>query len=250
MRLGYDGDRFYGVTLQPDLPTVAAALLGRVQDAAGTRARALHFAARTDKGVHAEDNLATFWLPLTVDASGLLARICAPRADGLRDLSADWVAPSVFARGVATGKRYRYRLQTGVTAAPWQGDRWRIAPTFDPERAQVAAAALVGTDDFRSFSVRHPPTVPSQRTLTRLTVAPAGPERWDLVVEGDGFLRRMVRILAGTLIEVGVGMRAATSMPDLLAARDREAAGLLAPAHGLTLERVFTAPIECPQGAP
>jgi tRNA pseudouridine38-40 synthase len=248
VRLGYDGDGFYGVTLQPDRPTVAAALHARVLAAAGTRARALHFAARTDKGVHAEDNLATFWLPRSVEVSGVLARMCAQRPDGLRHLRADWVAPSVFARGISTGKRYRYRLQTGVTAAPWRGDRWRIAPRFDPERAQVAAAALVGTHDFRSFCVRHPPTAPSQRTLTRLTVTPAGPERWDLVVEGDGFLRRMVRILAGTLIEVGVGLRPASSMPDLIAARDREAAGILAPAHGLTLERVFTGPIECPPG--
>ena len=246
MRLGYHGGRFYGVTLQPDRPTVAAALLARVSDAVGTRARALHFAARTDKGVHADDNLATFWLPREVDVHGALGRMCAPRPDGLRGLRVSWVAPSVFARGIATGKRYRYRLQTGVVDAPWSGDRWRVAPAVDPGPMRAAAARLVGRRDFRSFCVRHKPGVSSQRTLTRLTVEPAGPQMWDLVFEGDGFLRRMIRILAGTLVEVGVGMRTAASVAEVLAARDRESAGLLAPAHGLTLERVFTHPLVCP----
>ena len=244
VRLGYDGARFHGVAPQPSLPTVHRALTRRLEAAAGCAPRALAFAARTDRGVHAEENLATCWFPTGTPSDGLWARLAEDRDDGLRAVRAEPVPPSTYARGLSVGKRYRYVVETG-----WEGVRrhpgpWRIYPELRADWMEAARRPLLGTHDFRSFSVRHPERTPAVRTLTRLEVScdRSGPHpRWTLVLEGDGFLRRMVRLLVGTLVECGAGLLDPATMPEALAARDNTWVGRPAPAGGLTLARVFTA---------
>jgi tRNA pseudouridine38-40 synthase len=243
VQLGYDGDRFYGVTPQPNLRTVHDALATRVWAAAGTRPRALVFAARTDRGVHARANLATLWLPTDADRSGLLEAIAAPRDDGVTDVTVFRVSPHVFARSLAVGKRYRYRFETGWDCVPYAGRSWQIWPRVDVDRIRDGARHLLGTHNFRSMAVRPTPNVDLERTITRLTVehcSVGGHQTFELVVEGDGFLRRMVRTIVGTLVEVGVGLREPSAVPAILGARDRRSAGMLAPARGLMLDQILT----------
>jgi tRNA pseudouridine38-40 synthase len=119
-------------------------------------------------------------------------------------------------------------------------DRFYVWHAPEPKRLdwmQQAAAALVGRHDFLSFQARGAFVRETVRTLDRLQVTQAGDE---LILDctGDGFLRHMVRIIAGTLAEVGTGLRPVTSMPDVLEARDRRVAGATAPAQGLTLVSV------------
>jgi tRNA pseudouridine38-40 synthase len=103
---------------------------------------------------------------------------------------------------------------------------------------QRAADAFVGQHDFTSFRATRSDARSSVRTLDRVTVREASPGEIEIEVEGRGFLRHMVRILAGTLIEVGRGRRDPASMATILAARDRAAAGPTAPGPGLSLVRV------------
>lgn len=245
IRLGYRGDRFYGVSPQPNLPTVHDALAARIQRATGCPPRVLTFAARTDRGVHARENLATCWLPLGAVTDAALADLQAPRPDGLHNVTATRVPPSTFARGLATAKAYTYVVETG-----WEGVKgyplaWRIWPELCRDRMEAARAPLLGTHDFRAFAVRHKPTTPSVRTLTRVDMRcePHGPgHRWVFSVEGDSFLRRMVRLLVGTLVECGAGVRDPAGVAAALASRDNAQVGRPAPPGGLTLSRVFTAP--------
>ena len=104
-----------------------------------------------------------------------------------------------------------------------------------------ASFAFAGTHDFASFAAAGSSGRDTVRTLARLDVEGSAGAEIQLRIEGDGFLRQMVRVLAGTLVEVGRGRRRPESMAAILAARDRRRAGATAPAHGLTLVRVFYA---------
>lgn len=265
IRFGYDGSRFYGLAPQPDLPTAAAALRTRLEEASGgLRARGLAFSARTDRGVHAEQNLSTCYFVEEVFQNEavletLLQEVALDRPDGLRDVSVRPVPWNVHARAVGTGKHYRYRLSGGhppelietvgsaarrKPGAPCPIDSalldvWQIHPTLNADWMQRAAQHMVGTHDFSSFRGGPVDNRPPVRTVTDVFVTDFGDE---IVVDvfGQGFLRKMVRIMVGTLAEVGIGMRHPDSIPRVLAYRKRRAAGITAPARGLTLMTVET----------
>ena len=265
VRFGYDGAEFYGLAPQSAGPTAAAALRKRLERASGgLRARGLAFSARTDRGVHAEQNFATCYFVEEVFQNEtvletLLQEVALHREDGLRDVEACRVPWNVHARAIGTGKHYRYRLAGGHPPKliemvaevgrrkpgmpheidPHLLDIWQVHPPLDPELMQLAAYHLVGTHDFSSFRGGPIDNRPPVRTVTDIFVTDFGDE---IVVDvfGQGFLRKMVRIIVGTLAEVGVGLRQADSLPQVLAHRNRQAAGITAPARGLTLMTVET----------
>ncbi len=244
VRFGYDGSRFHGLQPQPGLPTAGGALRERVHEAAGQRPRALAFAARTDAGVHALENAATFWLEGPLDVEKLQRALEAPRDDGLWLLRAYETPWNVHARGSSRGKRYRYRLEDGCTEEDtWLRYAWHVVPRLDEGRLRDAARQLVGTHDFSSF--RAPRCASSTPVKTLAQVRVGGPFRttgerrlFFIDVVGDAFLRKMVRILVGTLVETAAGFRDPGDLPGILAARRRDAAGMAAPARGLVLMKV------------
>lgn len=245
IRFGYDGSRFHGLQPQrPELPTAGYMLRRRLEEASGQHARALCFAARTDAGVHALANLATCWIVGPVDEAHIVAEIGRHRDDGLLWVRAEIVPPHVHARGAARGKRYRYVIEHGCEGDDLDGRYvWQIAPRLDVERLCAGATHLVGTLDFSSF--RAPRCSMSSPTKTLSSVRALGPfpveggsERIFIELVGDAFLRKMVRIIVGTLAEVGAGCREPDDVCKVLKARDRNAAGITAPARGLTLMEV------------
>jgi len=263
IRFGYDGSRFYGVPPQPGLPTAGAALRARLEHAAGTRARALAWASRTDRGVHARGNLATAALPWDVDPVRVAARVAVPRGDGLFDVALRPVPEAVHARNVGVGKWYRFLVQDGVPSdrvqflartlgrqrgpagepqrVPDAVERrsWPVTPRLEPHRMQSAACHLVGTHDFSSFAARLGAQDPV-RTVSALQVGRvSGCVQVD--VRGAGFLRYMVRNIVGLLVEIGAGLHPPDHARVVREARSREAAGLMAPARGLSLRRIDTA---------
>jgi len=138
----------------------------------------------------------------------------------------------------AKGKSYRYRIAMLPVLSPF--DRWFVwhAPMRpDVDAMRRGAAALVGTHDFVSFQARGAFIRETVRTIHRLDVREAAGEMV-IEVEGDGFLRQMVRAIVGSLVDVGRGQRTPESMAEMIAARDRRAAGPNAPAQGLTLVSV------------
>ncbi|MCC7072945.1 MAG: tRNA pseudouridine synthase A [Deltaproteobacteria bacterium] len=241
IRFGYDGSRFAGLQPQaPGIPTAGAALQARLAIAAGERARGLAFAARTDAGVHALRNAATCFFLDEPDGQALAARVAAPRDDGLHDVFVTVVPPTVHARGDSRGKRYRYLVDDRCVAlAPPSARSWAIAPELSELLLRAAARALEGTHDFASLRGGGCSAATTEKTLRRVRVG--GPwalpwgRRFIIEIEGDAFLRKMVRNAVGLLVEVGTGWRPVDDVERVLAARDRRAAGLCAPPEGLTL---------------
>lgn len=249
VRFGYDGARFRGLQPQgPGIPTAGQALKERLAAASRDRPRGLAFAARTDAGVHALRNVATCYFLDEPDGAGLAARVSARRDDGLADVHAELVPPHVHARGNSRGKRYRYLVDDGCadTALP-RARSWAIAPPLSRGLLLEAAAMLEGTHDFASLRGSGCTSGTTVKHLWSIRVGGPFPlsdgRRWLLEITGDAFLRKMVRNLVGLLVEIGSGWRPVHDLGGVLAARDRRAAGLCAPAEGLSLLDVgFTWP--------
>lgn len=241
IRFGYDGGRFRGLQPQgPGIPTAGQALRDRLIAAARERPHGLAFSARTDAGVHALRNAATCFFLEAGDGVDVAARLAAARDDGLHDVVAEVVPPTVHARGHSRGKRYRYLIDDscGDAATP-RSRSWPIAPELCADRLRAAARALQGTHDFSSLRGGGCSAAGTVKTLAHVRVGGPFPlhdgRRWLVEIIGDAFLRKMVRNAVGLLVEVGSGWRPPEDVLRVLAARDRRAAGLCAPPAGLAL---------------
>lgn len=259
IHFGYDGSRFHGLQPQRDVPTAGGALRARLEEAAGQRANALVFAARTDAGVNAIENLATCHFPLDVDLDSVRAAVAVDRDDGLLCVHADPVPYTVHARGAGRGKRYRYLIDDGcpersldaasATVGSYRnGGVWPVTPRLDVERMREAAPHFIGTHDFSTFRARRCEIKSPVKTLSVVRVGgpflhdpaagPDGRRRFVVEIAGTAFVRRMIRLMVGCLAEVGAGLRPPDDVARLLALCDRTQVGVCAPARGLTLMRV------------
>ena len=239
IRFGYDGARFYGLQPQKDLPTAGGALSSRLLAAAQTRPRGLAFSARTDRGVHCGINLATcYFMADDVVIADVIAKMLADDDDGLVVHGVDVVPPTVHARNISRGKHYRYVVKDGADSDVLDDDHaWRVVPVLDVERMAIAARSMLGTHDFSSLRGSGCSASSVDKTLYRCDVTRADDGSIVIDVVGDAFLRHMLRNLAGLLVEIGSGWRD-TDVEAVLAVRHRQAAGLMAPAAGLTLVAV------------
>ena len=227
---GYDGSRFYGVPNQPGLPTVGVTLRERLEAASGQRARALNFTARTDRGVHAVENLATCYFLPPMDEAAFEAAVAQDRPDGLERVVATRADFHTHARNVSRGKWYRYRLRTDEA----QDERaWCVPAPVDEDSMRALAQAFVGTHDFSAY--RYKCSSPNtQKAITRVEVAVDGPTI-TIDIEGDGFLRHMVRKMVATLVAVGAGEFSLDEALMLLRTGAPRGTPRSAPAQGLTL---------------
>jgi tRNA pseudouridine38-40 synthase len=235
----YDGTRYVGWQVQPNGPSIQAEVERALATLRKTPVR-VTAAGRTDAGVHALGQVVSFpeERPLPLEAywkgmNALLPADIAVREAGLEPDGFD-------ARRSALGKRYRYRIENGRTRAPLSRlVAWQQFRPLDVAAMRDAAARLVGRHDFAAFQAADCACDHAVRNLGRLDVAGETGGRIDLVVEATAFVKHMVRNLAGTLVEVGLGKRTADSIDALLASGDRTKAGPTAPPQGLCLEEVF-----------
>jgi len=240
--LEYDGARYVGWQVQPNGPSIQAEV-ERALEALHKAPRKVTAAGRTDAGVHALGQVCSFWeaepLPLKAYLQGMNALL--PEDVAVRGASLE---PQGFdARRSASGKRYRYRIENGPSRRPLsRRQAWQQFRPLDAGAMRDAAARLVGRHDFASFQAADCACAHAVRHLTRLDVLGERGGAIELVVEATAFVKHMVRNLAGTLVEVGLGRREPASMAGLLAARDRRLAGPTAPPQGLCLEEVFYGP--------
>ena len=236
LTLAYDGTSFRGWARQPGQRTVAGVLEAALQRVLGDVPR-LSVAGRTDAGVHARGQVVSFAAEVD-DLVRLLRRLNSMLGPEVVVTEAR-VAPDGFdARFSATAREYRYRIDTGPVADPFSA-RWvwhRPGPLSVP-RMRAAAAHLVGEHDFASFCRRPPGGASTSRRLERLSVTRDG-DRVEISVRANAFLHQMVRALVGTLVVVGAGRLEPDNVASILAACDRSSSPQMAPAHGLTLERV------------
>jgi tRNA pseudouridine38-40 synthase len=246
LTLEYDGSGFAGWQVQAGgVRTLQGELEAAVLRVTQQRVR-VHGASRTDAGVHAEGQVANVKLETALDAHAFGRALNAVLPPDLAVVSAEAAHDDFHARHHAKGKLYRYRIWNGRRPSPLRAARaWWVKAGLDAVAMHAAAAHLLGTHDFASFQAVGSEVETTQRTLTRCGVeavpVPGEPlARGEVVieVEGSGFLRHMVRILAGTLVQVGSGRRSPADLPAILAARERASAGPTAPPEGLTLVRV------------
>lgn len=238
LTIQYDGTRYRGwqvqgntdLTIQGKLEGVLSRLTGQLVE--------VHGSGRTDAGVHALGQVANVKLPHPVEPSELLGELNRYLPADIGVIAAEPAPERFHARLNARSKTYRYRIWNSAIPNVLERSYLYVLPEpLDVAAMERAAADLVGTHDFRSFCGLKRFKKSTVRTITDIAITQDGAEM-RLEFTGNGFLMRMVRILAGTLVEVGLGQRAADSMPAVLAAQDRAAAGPALPAQGLALVRV------------
>lgn len=235
--VAYDGTAYQGWQRQAAGPTIQAALEEAFVPLLG-EAPVVTGAGRTDAGVHALGQVASVRVTCPHDTAAIGRALNARLPPDIRVRRVDDAAPEFHARFSAVGKTYRYRIVTGEIASPFE--RWFVWHLPGPLRLaamQQAAAVLAGRHDWASFQAAGTDVDDTTRTITAVDVREAD-DGVVIEVRGEGFLRHMVRIMVGTLVDVGAGRRAPDTMTDVLAARDRRAAGDTAPACGLTLVSV------------
>lgn len=237
--LEYDGTDFAGWQVQADGHRTVQGCLEAALERVTGESRRITAAGRTDAGVHAAGQVASLTLDREIDANGLQRALNGVLPIDLVVLEVAPAAPGFDARRDARSKLYVYRIWNARCRSPLHGRSHHWVPqALDPEAMATAARHCVGRHDFASFQTAGSSVQTTVRTLAALDVM--GQSRGEIRIEvvGDGFLRHMVRNLAGTLIEVGRGRRSPDSLPALLAARDRRQAGPTAPPQALTLLRV------------
>jgi tRNA pseudouridine38-40 synthase len=237
LTLAYDGTGFRGWARQRDQRTVQGVLEEALETILGQVPR-ISVAGRTDAGVHARGQVVSFAVPDRVDLARLPRAVNGMIGPEVVCLDARPAAEAFDARFSATARDYRYRIDVGAWPDPFTARYvWHRPGHPSLARMRGAARHLVGEHDFASFGRPHRPGGPTVRRLDRLAVSRRG-DRLEVLARGNAFLQQMVRSLVSTLLAVGEGRMEPDAMPGVLAARDRGAAGGVAPPHGLTLERV------------
>jgi len=247
LTLAYDGTDFAG--WQAQRAGGARTVQGTLEDAlsrlAGGARISVAGAGRTDAGVHALGQVASFALASVWDAADLHRALNAVLPDDVRILDAAECEDEFHARRSATGKLYRYTLDTGPVQLPTRRRFAGHVPwAFDEGAAQAAAALFVGRHDFASLASSGGSVKTTVRTVTRSEVRreDGGAGTWVYEVEADGFLRKMVRSMVGAIVEAGRGAWTVGRLAEALQARDRRAWPAPAEARGLMLVRVRYGP--------
>jgi len=241
--LAYDGTEFLGWQLQPrGGRTVQGVLEEALSRLAGGPRVAVFGAGRTDAGVHALGQVASFDLPREIAAGELRRALNGLLPEDVRALEAAPVPPGFHARKCASGKLYRYELDCGGVQLPQRRRFAGFVPRpLDEDAVRAAAALYLGRRDFASLASSGGSAKTTVRTVHRSEAAFAG-SALVYEAEADGFLRKMVRSMVGGLVAAGQGRVPVEALARALESRDRRAWPAPAPARGLTLVRVLYPP--------
>jgi len=232
----YDGTNYAGWQRQRDFMSVQEALEKAFERAVGEKV-CMHSAGRTDAGVHAEAQVVHFDTDCVIPPERLSYVFNMYLPPDIRVRRSEAADPSFHARFDAKAKTYRYTIYADRHApAIYRHTAAFVRGNLDIEKMRDAAARLCGTHDFKPFSANGTEVKDTVRTIYEITVTADLPYIW-IDVTGSGFLHHMVRIIAGTLIQVGIGKREPDCIDAILAGR--ELAGPTAPAHGLTMKKVY-----------
>jgi len=234
----YDGTRYRGWqrlpgredTIQGKLETALSRILGENIEISGS--------GRTDAGVHAKGQVANFHCESTMVCSEILENLRRYLPEDIGIYSCKDVSPRFHARLNAKEKTYRYRIWNSEMPCVFERRFVAVMPeALDMAAMEAAADHLLGEHDFSAFCGNAKIKKSTIRYIRAIKITRRGEELW-LEFTGNGFLHNMVRILVGTLVEVGRGERSASSIPELFGGK-RAQAGFLAPAQGLCLMEVF-----------
>ena len=238
--LRFNGQEYHGWQVQPNGVTVQQCVQDAVEAVTGVRS-AVTGCSRTDAGVHAMTYCCNFRTEHGIPSERLIPALNAHLPPDIRAVDIRSVPDGFHARYAAHAKTYRYYILNARVDDPFTYDTChRVGAALNLPAMQAAAAQFIGTHDFSalcasgSSAAAHGDTV---RTITDCTVVQNG-DLFTISVTADGYLYNMVRILAGTLADAGLGKRTPESIPALLESGDRRRAGPTLPAKGLFLEKV------------
>lgn len=236
--LEYDGTNYAGWQIQKNAVTVQEAVETAIFEALGQRCRVTG-AGRTDAGVHARGQCAQFDIQSHIppEKFSYVLNLVLPPDIRVRESRA--VSGDFHVRKGARMKHYRYTIYNAPHASAI--DRFTTAHVrqdLDAEKMKIAAQYLVGTHDFAAFRAAGSDIVGTVRTIYSIDITRID-ENIYIDVKGNGFLYNMVRIIAGTLIDVGKGRTSPSAIPGILESRDRIRAGATAPAQGLCMMGVY-----------
>lgn len=246
--LAYDGADFCGWQIQPDAPSIQGALASAIGRITGEKVLP-QGSGRTDAGVHALAQVATFQTSAVIPAANLVVALNDMLPASIRVLEVREMADDFHARKSAKAKTYRYRMYRQAICPPFLARYvWHYPYPLDVAAMEEAAPLIIGEHDFTSFAAVDPEKNESQeqqagRMYSNVRTIFSSQWRMDtdeLVYEvrGNGFLHHMVRNLVGTFLLVGKGTLNAHDVIGILEAKDRSAAGATAPACGLYLVNV------------
>ncbi len=253
LTIQYDGSRYSGWQIQPGKRTIQGELVEAVSNLVGVRTF-VHGASRTDAGVSALGQVGLFTIDSPIPTENFPEAINDRLPPNIVVVAAEEASPKFDLLGSVKSKCYRYTIYTGRHRPVLRLNRcWHIPKKLDVATMSQAAQVLVGTKDFKSFATAKDRREETVRTIFRCDAyrentgdriqnteverqGVEGSGRWIYIdVEGDGFLYNMVRNIVGTLVEVGRGRWESGRISKILEARDRTAAGPIAPAAGLCL---------------
>ncbi len=238
-RVTYEGTRYQGWqrqessdnTIQGKLEQLISRMCGEKIEIQGS--------GRTDAGVHSLGQIINFHTRSEMRTEEMLAYMNQYLPEDIAVVEIQEVSERFHSRLNAKGKQYIYRVwNSTVPNVFWRRYSHTVEQQLDVEAMRTAAGYLLGEHDFKSFTSTKKGKKPTVRNIESIDIRTEG----DMLIftfKGDGFLYHMIRILMGTLLEVGSGERSADSIPQIIAVKDREAAGALVPAKGLVLEKVF-----------
>jgi tRNA pseudouridine38-40 synthase len=239
--LQYDGTEYVGWQRQANGVSIQGLLEDALRPIEGSHVNVFG-AGRTDAGVHALGQVASISLSAPIDPATLGRALNAVLPTDIRVVDVEEAAADFHARFSATGKVYEYRIVNGPTMSPFvRRFAWHVTPPLDLAAIREASALLIGERDFAAFQGAGADVKSTVRRIDRLEWRDGAGNDVPLAmqIEGSGFLRHMVRAIAGTLVEVGVRRFPVQAIAEILESKSRARAGTTAPAAGLFLVRVL-----------
>lgn len=237
LTIAYDGTNYCGWQIQPNGITIEEVLNKALKKLTGEDILVIG-ASRTDSGVHAMGNVAVFDTETTIPAEKIAVALNQRLPEDIVIVKSEEVADDFHPRYCDCSKTYEYHIiNTRIPVPTKRLTNYFVSYVLDIEKMRQAASYLVGEHDFVSFCNVRTDVENTVRTIYTLDILTNGDEI-TVRITGNGFLYNMVRIIVGTLIRVGRGFYEPEKVKEILEARDRKAAGVTAPAHGLMLMEI------------
>ena len=237
--IAYEGTRYQGWQRQDSSDNTIQGKLEQLISRMCDEKIEIQGSGRTDAGVHSLGQVINFHTRSLMSTEEMFVYMNQYLPEDIAVVEIKEVSERFHSRLNAKGKQYSYRVwNSSVPNVFWRRYSHTVEQPLNIESMQRAAGYLLGEHDFKSFTSAKKGKKSTVRNIKSIDIRKDG-DMLTFTFQGDGFLYHMIRILMGTLLEVGMGLRHADSIPEVIAAENREAAGVLVPAKGLVLEKVF-----------
>ena len=234
----YDGTNYVGWQRQKNGVSIQEQIEKAINKVTGEKVHLIG-SGRTDKGVHAKGQVANFITRSTIPPSRFKLALNNNLPEDIVILNSEKVSDDFHSRYDAIGKRYKYLIYNNpIRGALYRNFAYQVPYHLDYKEMEMAMSFFIGTHDFMSFMVSKNNVRTTTKTITQTSLNKKGNIIF-FTIEGDGFLYNMVRIIVGTLVDIGRGKIKGTSIPHIISLKNRKFAGPTAPPQGLYLEKVY-----------